>query len=376
MGSEHSRDIWVQETLFTTGDGYFAGLLASLSTAAISVELESYIFDKGVLADRLIGALEDCARRGVRVRVIVDGLGSPQFVWDYWPRLKAAGARVRFFRAFPWLLKRLPGDPESYIGRLLIRLRTVNRGNHRKFCLIDGLDLWVGSFNVSDVHLEEVHGVDAWKDAGVRVRGPDVRFARRAFQRAWRGWTALNFPMKSPRLLLLNDSFLHKRRTRLEHVSRIRRARERLWLATPYFVPIGQVYRLLSKRAIQGLDVRLIVPRKNDVWLMRWISLPLLKRLSAKGVRVFVYEPRFSHQKLFIADDWISVGSTNLNHRSFLHDLEMDVVITHPENKARILAGYRHDEGLSQPFDSTEWARLPFWKRLFGSVFMLAKYWS
>ena len=71
--------------------------------------------------------------------------------------------------------------------------------------------------------------------------------------RAWRGWAALNFPARSPRLLLLNDSFLRKRRARLEHIARIRTARERVWLATPYFVPVGHLYRLLVKRARAGL---------------------------------------------------------------------------------------------------------------------------
>jgi cardiolipin synthase len=324
----------------------------------------------------LVAKLIAAAGRGVRVRLIVDGLGSPGFVSEYWARLKTAKVRVRFFRVFPWIVRRLPGDPQSLTQRLLLRLRQMNRGNHRKFCLIDATELWVGSFNVSDVHLREVHGDEAWKDVGVCVRGHDVRYAHRAFQRAFRGWTALNWPTRSPKLLLLNDSYLHKRRSRLAQISRLREASQRVWLATPYFVPVGNLYRLLARRAKEGLDVRLIIPRKNDVWIMKWMSVPLLRGLARKGVRVFVYEPRFSHQKLFIADDWISIGSTNLNHRSFLHDLEMDVVITHAANKTNILEGYVQDQALSQPFDSTSWARLPFWKRWFSSLFMVAKYWS
>ncbi|MBX3020938.1 MAG: hypothetical protein KF799_04620 [Bdellovibrionales bacterium] len=367
---------WEKETLYTTGDDYFAGLLRSIENSSTSIEMESYIFERGVLADRLVTALCAAAGRGVRVRLIVDGLGSPGFVDDYWPRLRQSGARVRFFRVFPWIIKRLPGDPASLWQRLALRLRQMNRGNHRKFCLLDKNELWVGSFNVSDVHLREVHGDEAWKDTGVCVRGPDIRYAFRAFNRAWRGWTALNWPARSPKLLLLNDSFLHKRRTRLEHVTRIKKATQRVWLATPYFVPVGHLYRLLVRRARQGLDVRLIIPSKNDVWIMKWMSVPLLRGLCKKGVKVYVYEPRFSHQKLFIADDWISVGSTNLNHRSFLHDLEMDVVITHEDNRQRILDGFVEDQRMSQPFDSSSWSHLPLWKRLFSSVFMLAKYWS
>jgi len=371
-----TRTRWDTETLFTSGDDYFAQMLTALGSARYSVELESYIFEKGVLADRLVTALETAASRGVRVRLIVDGMGSPAFVSDYWPRLERAGVRVRFFRAKPWLLKRLPGDSTHVLMRFIKRLRSVNHGNHRKFCLIDGRELWVGSFNVSDVHLHEVSGDETWKDVGVRVIGGDVKYAHHAFQRAFQGWSRMNWPRRGPRLLLLNDSFLQKRRTRLEHITQLRRARQRVWIATPYFVPVGRVHRLLLKRARQGCDVRLITPQKNDVWIIKWMSAPLLRSLARVGVRIFIYEPRFSHQKLLVADDWISVGSTNLNHRSFLHDLEMDVVITHPENKHRILDGFIQDQKLSHVFRESDWVRLPWWKRALASVFSLAKYWA
>lgn len=367
---------WTEEVLYTSGDEYFAGLIVALKSARLSIELESYIYEKGVLGERITEQLIAAAQRGVRVRMIIDGWGSPGFVWDYWPRLKQAGVRVRFFRASPWLLKRLPGDSANPLYRWIRRWRTVNRGNHRKFCLLDHTDLWVGSFNVSDVHLKEIQGARVWKDVGVRVCGPEVRHAKRAFQRAYRGWTAINWPARSPRLLLLNDSILHKRRTRLEQLSRLRKARTRIWLATPYFVPVGKLFRTLGRQARRGVDVRLTVPLKNDVWFIKWLSLPLLRSLTKKGVKVFVYSPIFSHQKLLIADDWMCIGSTNLNHRSFLHDLEMDVVITHANNRQCLLDAYIKDLGLSRPFDSSEWANLAWWKRVLSSVFLLAKYWS
>ena len=126
--------VWDQEILYTTGDEYFASLLSALSAAVSSIEIETYIFEKGLLADRMVAALIGAAQRGLRVRLIVDGWGSPAFAWDYWPQLRAAGVRVRFFRVSPWILRRLPGDPHGFWQRLLVRFRRVNRGNHRKFC--------------------------------------------------------------------------------------------------------------------------------------------------------------------------------------------------------------------------------------------------
>lgn len=376
MARRHKPTHWDDEVLYLTGDAYFSSLLLAIATARHTIELETYIFERGVLADRVATALCQARERRVRVRLIVDGWGSPGFITDYWPKLKTAGVKVHFFRTRPWILRRFPGEPKSFFSRLIHRWKQVNRGNHRKFCLIDQRDLWVGSFNISDVHLAEVEGLRAWKDIGLRVSGTEVRYARRAFQRAYRGWTALNWPARSPRLMLLNDSFLHKRRARLEQIYRLRHAHHRIWLATPYFVPVGNLFRLLVRKAKQGVDVRLMVPDKSDVWFMKWLSLPLLKSLARQGVKVFIFSPRFAHQKVFIADHWICIGSTNLNHRSFLHDLEMDVVVTHEDNKNKIIAAYEKDQELSRAFDTSEWARLPLWKRILGSVFLLAKYWS
>ncbi len=367
---------WDEEELFQNGDEYFARLLGAIDSAKEVVLLETYIFEKGVLGDRMVQHLIAASKRGVKVRMILDGWGSPNFVHDYWAKLKEAGIRIKFYRVSPWILRRMPGDPSSFMRRLILRWKTVNRGNHRKFCLIDMQELWVGSFNVSDRHLAEVEGSEAWQDVGVRVRGYDMKYAKRAFDRAYRGWRALNLPTRNPRLLLLNDSFLHIRHTRNAHISRLKKATQRIWLATPYFVPIGRIFRLLARKAKKGIDVRLIIPEKNDIWIMKWISLPLLRALAHKGVKIYVYRPRFSHQKVFIADDWLCVGSTNLNHRSFLHDLEMDVVITHPPNKEKVLEAYIRDQRLSQAFDSSEWAQLVWWKRALSSVFLMLKYWS
>ncbi len=367
---------WDEETLFTSGDEYFSGLLRAIDGSKHIVEFETYIYEKGVMGDRLAEHLIAAARRGVRVRIIVDGWGSPNFHDEYWPKFRAEGVRVRFFRVPPWVMKRVPGDPKSLRHRIVYRWSRANRGNHRKFCLIDHHELWAGSFNVSDVHLRSVVGNDAWKDVAVRVTGKDVKYAQRAFQRAFRGWTALNWPARSPRLLLLNDSFFHKRRTRLNFMRRLRKAKSRIWIATPYFVPVGRVFRALARQAKKGVDVRLIIPEKNDVWIMEWVSVPLMRQLAKKGVKFYIYKPRFAHQKLLIADDWICVGSTNLNHRSFLHDLELDVVVTHEHNKQRMIEGYLRDQSLSDPFDSSLFAKLPLWKRILSSVFTWTKYWS
>src|SRR5665213_1993004 len=118
---------WEDEVLYNTGDEYFAGLLNAIRLAKTSIELETYIFEKGILADRMVTQLMQASRRGVKVRILVDGWGSPGFAAAYWPQLKHAGVKVRFFRVSPWILWRLPGDPRNPLYRLFLRLRKVNQ---------------------------------------------------------------------------------------------------------------------------------------------------------------------------------------------------------------------------------------------------------
>ncbi len=350
---------WTTERLFLRGDDYFADLLSFISNATTSIDLATYIYQPGLLADRLTGHLVDASRRGVKVRLMVDAWGSPEFEKVYSHQLRAAGVRIRVYRQ----------------GPVWRGLKSINRGLHRKFAIIDNVHLWVGSLNVSDVHLEEVFHERAWKDMGVRVEGPELFYARRSFELTFSRWPRVQWPKLKPHLLLLNDSYLNSRHTRRKQIRVMRQSQKRIWISTPYFVPVGLAYRTLVGKARRGLDVRIIVPMTNDVWFMKWIALPILNRLVSNGVKVYLYQPRFSHQKVLVVDDWITVGSTNMNHRSFMHDLEIDVVVTHKENKQRIVDSLLVDQDQSLIFDSRSYFRLPLWQKAIGIVFSWFSYW-
>src|SRR5690606_31385704 len=133
---------------------------------------------------------------------------------------------------------------------------------------------------------------------------------------------------------------------------------------------------LLLKKKRQGVDVRIIVPKRNDVWITKWISYSYLFQLARKGVQVFEYEPRFLHSKIFTIDHWVIVGSSNLNHRSFLHDLELDVVLTHPQNKDEVVQQMISDMNESVPLNKDIWSAFPWWKRLLSRMLSVFSYWS
>ena len=179
-----------------------------------------------------------------------------------------------------------------------------------------------------------------------------------------------------PRLLAINQTYFQRLRRRAAQWRRLRRAHERIWIPTPYFVPLGRVSRRLIRAARSGIDVRVMVPAQSDVWVVPWISYSYLWLLDSNGVKVFEYQPKFLHQKLYLMDQWICLGSTNLNNRSFLHDLEIDVVITEPQNKITLESQFTEDQKQSIRFDGKLWNSFPIWKKASFWILRSFSYWS
>jgi cardiolipin synthase len=367
---------WDEEVLFFDSDQYYADLIKGIEQAQWSIRFETYIFEPGILAERIVGALVAASQRGVLVRILIDGLGSPAFWSNYGKRLRESGVQVRLFRMWPWQIRWLEKPLLLRVFESLRRWWAINRGNHRKTCLIDEEIAWIGSMNVSDNHLREIRGDAAWLDVGVRVRGPELRRLRQAFQSAFKQNFIPGFYQSKRSLLLLNSSLILRQSTKHYQLQRLRKATQRVWIQTPYFVPVPKIYRALIRAAKTGVDVRVMVPKTSDVPLVRHISYAFFRKLLNAGVRIFEYTPRFAHQKVFLIDNWYSVGSTNLNHRSFKHDLEVDVVITHPENCRRLNEKFLEDQRESRELTIAFLNVLPFWRRWLSRTLLIFRYWT
>jgi cardiolipin synthase len=359
-----------QESLSLTGESFFEGILARLESAKSSVQIESYIFSPGTLADRICAALSQLAQRGVRVELMIDQVGSPDFERHYSKDLRAAGVKCRYFNKVGVSLYRVLRGRLPFSKLFVV----MNRRNHRKAFLIDGVELWLGSFNVSDNHLVEVSGKDTWRDIGVQVIDPDVEtvsLAMRAlyYRRVFPWW---KFKLNK---IIFNQGPGSGLVLRQIQKRRLQSAQKRIWIQNPYFAPIRLVFDLLIQKARQGVDVRIIVPKKNDIFFMKWISYYYFKKLIQSGIQVYEYVPTFSHQKIIQVDDQAFVGSINYNHRSFLFDHEIEVRIDEPENK-RILEG-RFLEELrdSNRLELRDIEVISPWERLLSRLFLLIRYW-
>lgn len=367
---------WDEEVIFDDGDRFFADLIQYLGKARQTIELETYIFSAGALGDRIAAALRDASQRGVCVRILVDGWGSPGFWTSYGSSLAAAGVEVHLYRTLPWQVGWMKKPWFLQLAEAVRRVMRVNSGNHRKFCLIDSEVAWIGSYNISDVHLSEIHGQKAWLDTGVRVRGHELRVLTEAFNRTFSG-ELFHLPMlrKSP-LVILNSSFILRRTTKHQQIRRLKKAKRKIWIQTPYFVPIRPMFRALIRRARSGVDVRLIIPATNDVPIVRLLSYAFFSKLLKAGVKIYEFAPRFSHQKILQVDDWASIGSSNMNHRSFLHDLELDVVIRDPINLDFLREKFLNEEGQSKQITLESLRHSSIWSRSVSYVLLAVRYWS
>jgi cardiolipin synthase len=144
-----------------------------------------------------------------------------------------------------------------------------------------------------------------------------------------------------------------------------------LWITTPYFVPPKPLLRALTRAAERGVDVRLLVPARSDVFFMPWASGPFYLTLLQAGARVYQYLPRVLHAKTSLGDQWALVGSSNLNHRSILHDLELDILLTEEASLAQLAIAFEADLNESILLDLQTYERQSWWKRLISRVVLL-----
>jgi cardiolipin synthase A/B len=349
---------WDDEEVFQDGDSFFARLFEDIDQARYSIHLETYIFEQDSLGDRLLTALKNAASRGVLVRVLMDGIGSLPWTFDQARAFAKQGIEIRFYHPLPWQVKKSDILRFFRMRYFLERLFQLNRRNHRKSCVIDYQIAYVGGMNVSSRHLKSLVGEDAWKDCAVRVKGSAVYDLIVAFEKAWYGpFERIIDKLESNQevsthtissLLRLNDSRSKRRRIYRDLIGRIMKAKARVWITTPYLVPEFLVLRALRSAARKGIDVRILVPFKNDVFFMRHVNQASYRYLLRAGVQIFEYIPSILHSKIFIIDQWGTVGSTNLNHRSLFQDLEVDAVLTHPNSIQSLESWYLNDLKVSR----------------------------
>ena len=354
-------------TWLRNGSEAFPAMLGAIEAARESVHLEMYIYSPDSLGERFRRALLGARRRGARVRVLVDGLGSMDLPAVWWDELRAAGGEVRVFNP--------------------LALRRLGIRDHRKLLVCDGREAFIGGFNISSEY--EGDGVSAgWLDLGLKLEGPLVGaletgfnemfegadFRIKGFMRLHRSRSRKAAPAPREHLFLSGPGW---GRSPLKSALRADFSRARsLDIMTAYFLPSLRQRRQLMRLARHGGRVRLLLSAKSDVAVSQLAARSLYRRLLKAGVEIYEYEPQVLHAKLIIADNAVYAGSANLDHRSLNINYELMARIEDPAAAAQARGIFQESLLHSQRITLEAWVRSgTVWRRLkeHWAYFLLAR---
>jgi cardiolipin synthase len=223
-------------------------------------------------------------------------------------------------------------------------------------------------------------GAAAWRDTGVIVEGDEVVALTDTFEDVWvRRLQRLKRKFRRKRvqrspLVRLNVTGKQRRENYLDLLVRLLRARRRIWITNAYFVPDGSLLRVLSVVAREGVDVRILVPGFSDVVFIPWVTAAFHFGLLSAGVKIFEYRGSVLHAKTMVIDEWGLIGSSNLNHRSLLHDLEADIVVTNDEALEEMSTQFAQDLNRSVEVTLENWHQRPRLERFLGRVLLWFRY--
>jgi cardiolipin synthase A/B len=302
--------------LFQNGS-VFDALIEQIDGAKSSVNIVMYIWETGVASDRVVKALVARAQSGVRCRILVDDVGSPDFGKTVQPTLTRAGCEVRVFR---------PLTGEQKLAR-----------NHRKLVVVDGIAAVTGGFGIRDTWLGDGFSGESWRDSNVLFKGPAVSSAQQAFAENWQEAGGALLPAdafpSSETSAPVRAAFVGSSQgvlTRAERLTQLMMAAatRRLWIANAYFVPSRGILSLIEHKARAGVDVRILAPYKNsDSKTAFGLQHTEYGRLLKQGVKIWEYTPSMMHAKTMLVDDELAlIGSINLDPLS-LNELEENALI-------------------------------------------------
>lgn len=345
-----------QLSLLIDGIAAFDVMLAAIATAKHCLLVQFFIFHDDELGRRMQRLLLDRAAAGVVVCVLYDGVGSHDLPRHYVDTLRAGGVAIHAFATH----------------RLRNRFQ-LNFRNHRKIVVVDGAHAFVGGLNVGDEYLGLKPPLAPWRDTHLQLRGPAVSDLQQLFARDWQWITGAAPPMlASPpcdghasALIVASGPADPQETCSLFFTAAIHAARTRLWLTTPYFVPDNAVLAALRLAVARGVDVKILIPSRPDHRTVFMASTLHAHEALIAGIRMYRYQPGFTHQKvLLIDDDTAAVGSMNLDSRSFRLNFEVSALIVDHAFASEVEAMLTHDFAKALLVDKSEYLNAPYLRQV------------
>ena len=338
--------------LLDDGDQKMQALEKACNEATHHIHLEYYIWERDRVGEQFRDCLAAAAARGVEVRVLYDGVGSPNLESAFWKPLLDAGGEVREFNPLRFSIA---------------SLHFANFRTHRKIAVIDGAIGFLGGINMHDPASPTRSGKDAWRDQHLQIDGEPVRKIQRLFLENWTysggkfslaaATTPSYFPSASqggygvPVQILASGPDDPTAPLHAFFLAAFATARKRLWIATPYLIPDEPLESSLRVAELRGVDVQVIVPKHGDSRVVTAASHTYCDSLSKAGIQVFEYGPSMMHAKTMIIDDSVAlIGTANLDNRSFRLNFEVAAAIYDSRVVGQLAKRFAADRAASKPF--------------------------
>lgn len=360
--------------LLRDGHEAYPAMLHAIDGAQRFVLLEMYWFAADRVGSRFVAALERAARRGVQVLMLYDAVGS----------FGLSPSDFGLLRQLAAIVEHNPISPlhnRFHLGR-------ATRRDHRKLLVVDGRAAFVGGINLAEAWLAPELGGEGWRDDALEVMGPVVAELTELFMATWRrnhsapvgafAFEAFSGPEggRVRAAVLGQGGVLRRRQAIRAYLHWLRRARQRIWIANAYFVPTLRLVGALRGALKRGVEVRLLLPARSDVPLVRHASRALWGPLLRAGAEIYEWMPSMLHSKTALVDRrWVTVGSFNLDSLSIRRNLELNVSVLDSHFARRIEASFERDFAQSRRVDSSEFARRSAGQRLLEVLAYGLRHW-
>ena len=357
--------------VLVNGDQVFPAMLQAIEAARERISFETYVYDKGRIADQFTSALEQAARRGVAVNVILDALGTGSMEKSHLERLENAGAHVISFNPTGWYT-----------------LEELNYRTHRKILVVDGTLAFTGGVGVADHWLGNAQDPQHWRDTHVRIKGPIARILEAAFYENFVGGgfavtPVLTEPEGMPDA---DDQSMVVRSSPSDGASDLKRlyllaiamARRSIDISSPYFVTDESTMWALDDARKRGVTIRVLVESDvTDHKSVKYASREAYEDLLERGIQIYEYTPTMMHTKTMVVDGVLSIfGSANFDNRSLELNDEVNVAVMSRRLAARFVEDFAQDIHVSHRLSLAAWRTRPFMDKVhehfwsyFGEVF-------
>ena len=354
-------------TLLKDGREAFPSMISAIEGASSTINLETYMLRSDRTGWRFGEILAEKSSEGVEVNIIYDSLGSLDCGEDFLQFLQSRGINI---------LEYNPIAPWKKGWRWL-------RRNHRKILVVDGRVGFTGGINIADDYSDPSEGGKGWRDTHIKIEGPVVRELQRLFLSTWKKSAGERkyFPYleesgDTPVQIVGSREIRNRKAIKKAYINAIKNAKQSIYLTNAYFIPDRGILRAIWNACKRGVEIVLILPGVSDVKVVQYASRSLYSRLLSQGVKIYEREGKVLHSKTAVIDGiWSTIGSYNMDHRSYLYDLEVNAIIYGREFGEKVKTVFMDDLKDCRKIELDKWKERQLKEKLIEKFCFRFRHW-